>query len=70
MKQGREVGSAERIVPRWHPHQLRHTYATRIRKLYGIEAARVLLGHASVGVTEIYAERDLAVTHEIAGKVG
>src|SRR5262249_47576024 len=27
-------------VPHWHPHQLRHTRATEIRKEYGLDAAR------------------------------
>src|SRR5262249_18154899 len=31
-------------VPAWHPNQLRHTYATRVRKEHGLEAAQVLLG--------------------------
>lgn len=26
-------------IPRWHPHQLRHTRATEIRKQFGLEAA-------------------------------
>ena len=60
----------EKDVPRWSPHQLRHTYATRIRKQYGIEASRVMLGHKHVGATEIYAERDLAVASSIAAEVG
>lgn len=45
-------------VPRWHPHQLRHTAATNIRKEFGIEVARVILGHTSPAVTELYAEVD------------
>jgi integrase len=44
-----------RVSP-WTPNQLRHSAATRIRKEHGIEAARVILGHASVTTTEIYAE--------------
>jgi integrase len=42
----------------WSPNQLRHTFATKIRKELGIEAASVLLGHSEVGVTQIYAQRD------------
>jgi integrase len=42
----------------WSPNQLRHSFATRIRKELGIEAASVLLGHSEVGVTQIYAQRD------------
>jgi len=57
-------------VPHWHPHQLRHTYATEVRRRYGLEVARVMLGHHSVGVTEVYAERDLAVAARVAAEVG
>jgi integrase len=42
----------------WSPNQLRHTFATRIRKEAGIEAASVLLGHSDIGVTQVYAQRD------------
>lgn len=45
-------------VPLWHPHQLRHTAATRLRREVGIEAVRVVLGHASAKVSEVYAEMD------------
>lgn len=55
---------------RWHPHQLRHSAATKLRKLYGIEAARIMLGHASVATTEIYGERDREVALRIAREVG
>lgn len=57
-------------VPAWTPHQLRHSYATRIRKSHGIEAARVMLGHQHVGVTEVYAERDQTVAATIASTNG
>ncbi|MCA8943149.1 MAG: site-specific integrase [Planctomycetes bacterium] len=45
-------------IPHWFPLQLRHTAATEIRALHGIEAARAVLGHAEARTTEIYAERD------------
>jgi len=54
----------------WHPHQLRHNYATRIRKEYGVEAARILLGHRSAVVTELYAEIDRGRVRDIVAKVG
>lgn len=60
----------ERVVPRWSPNQLRHCFASAMRKEYGIEAARVLLGHASVSTTEIYAERDARLAASVIGKVG
>ncbi len=55
---------------RWSPNQLRHNAATHLRKQFGIEAARVILGHSSAGITEIYAEQDLAKAAEIMAKVG
>ena len=55
----------------WTPNQLRHTAATAIRKAAGtVEAAKVILGHAELRTTEIYAERDLAAAAEIVNKVG
>lgn len=57
-------------VPHWHPHQLRHTRATEIRKQYGIEGAQVALGHQSADVTQIYAERNLALAMRIARETG
>lgn len=54
----------------WSPNQLRHNAATSLRKQFGIEAARLVLGHASADVTEIYAELDLAKAADIMGRVG
>ena len=55
---------------RWSPNQLRHLRATELRKTFGIEAARVVLGHRSAAVTEIYAEQDLEKAAKIMGEVG
>lgn len=60
----------ERLVPRWFPHQLRHTYATDVRRLFGLEAAQVALGHRSLDVTLIYAERDAAMSKRVAEQIG
>src|SRR5262249_49419716 len=57
-------------VKAWAPNQLRHNAATRLRKRYGIEIARIILGHATGFTTEIYAERDWAKAIEIVGLVG
>jgi len=54
----------------WHPHQLRHTYATRVRKEFGLEAAQVLLGHTKADVTQVYAERDTARATDVARAIG
>lgn len=55
---------------RWHPHQLRHTYATQVRKEFGLEAAQILLGHAKADVTQVYAERDLSRAAAVIHKIG
>ena len=54
----------------WHPNQLRHNAGSRIRAAYGIEAARVILGHASAVTSEIYAEIDREKAMEIMEKMG
>lgn len=43
---------------RWHPNQLRHNAATKLRREFGLDVARVILGHSSSAVTEVYAEVD------------
>ena len=55
---------------RWSPNQLRHTAATEIRRLYGLEADQVTLVHASADVSQIYAERDLDKAREVMREVG
>jgi integrase len=57
-------------VPEWSPLQLRHTAATAIRARYGVEAAKVILGHTKVETTQIYAERDLGKAQEIMRTIG
>lgn len=54
----------------WHPHQLRHNYATMARREYGLEIARVLLGHKHAAITEIYAEADQERAVEVVAKIG
>lgn len=63
--------AAERAgVPAWGPNKLRHARATEIRRLYGREAARTILGHVTPGVTEIYAERDLELAAKVMREIG
>lgn len=57
-------------VPHWHPHQLRHTAASRIRKDFGLDAAQAVLGHARADVTQVYAEVSLAKAAEVAERWG
>lgn len=53
-------------VKHWTPNQLRHLYATEIRKEFGLEASQIMLGHSRCDVTQIYAERDQKKMIEIA----
>lgn len=57
-------------VPDFHPHQLRHTAATRIRKEMGLDAARAMLGHRNLKITDDYAELDKALAGKAALKFG
>jgi integrase len=57
-------------VPTWNPLQLRHTAGTEIRKRYGLEAAKAILGHTKVETSQIYAERDMGRAEEIMQEVG
>lgn len=54
----------------WHPNQLRHSFATRIRRDHGVETACVLLGHSKIETTQIYAETNLNTAIQIARKEG
>mgnify|MGYP000483319217 CR=1 FL=1 len=45
---------------------IRHTYATRIRRSHGVEAAQLGLGHARTNIVDIYAEKNLSLLIELA----
>jgi integrase len=66
----REEVARWRREHRWHAHQLRHTHATEVRRAFGLEAAQVALGHATANVTQVYAERDLALATKVAAQIG
>jgi len=57
-------------VPHWHPHQLKHSCGTEVRRRFGLEAAKTYLGHSQISTTEIYAEKDLNMMIKIARKMG
>jgi integrase len=63
-------GCARAGIPRWHPHQLRHSAATRLAAEFGVETARIILGHTSLDTTQIYAARDLQQALEVMRKRG
>jgi integrase len=57
-------------VPRWCPNQLRHNCATKVRRLYGLDAAAAVLGHRLGTVTEVYAEADLQKAVHVMREIG
>ena len=54
----------------WTPHQLRHPFATRVRKEFAPDAARGALGHAGADVTLDYADPDRAKAVDVARRLG
>jgi len=57
-------------VPKWTPGRLRHNAGTYVRKMFGAEAAQLVLGHRNLSTTEIYAEKDRKRYEEIARAIG
>jgi integrase len=57
-------------VEHWHPHQLRHEHLTKVRRLYGPDAARARASHANLSTTEIYAEADDDLARRVAREIG
>ncbi len=64
-------GPALPPLEHWHPNQLRHAFATAVRRSrYGLEGAQVALGHSHAAITEVYAERDEQLAASIALAMG
>lgn len=57
-------------VPHWHPHQLRHTRGTEVRRCYGLDGTQAVLGHEHAKTSEIYAEKNLGLAKKIAAEMG
>ena len=57
-------------LERWHPNQIRHAFATAVRKGHGLDVAQALLGHDRVSTTEVYAERADDVAAAVAASIG
>lgn len=70
IKQANRQRKPDEQIGHWFPLQIRHLRATEVRKVFGIEAAQVSLGHAHANVTEVYAERNLDLAIEVAQKTG
>ena len=59
-----------RVGFRVHAHKFRHTFATEVRRSYGLEYAGAGLGHSRLSASEVYAERDEALAVRVAREVG
>jgi integrase len=55
---------------RWHPHQLRHSRATEIRRRFGLDAAQAVLNHSELSVTQVYAEKNQNLAREVMREIG
>jgi integrase len=70
-KGGRVVGEDERIIPRWHPYQLRHHYATQMEREHGWRLTQIAMGHSAMSqITSAYVEADESALIEWARKCG
>lgn len=69
IEKARKAGALAADV-RWHPHQLRHSLGTRVRREYGLDAARAMMGHRTLSQADEYAELDANLATEVAAKIG
>jgi len=63
-------GCEKADVPAWAPNRLRHNAATMLRKQFGLDIARVILGHSNMVTTEVYAEVDREKAIRVMAEVG
>ena len=59
-----------RKAHRWHPNRLRHNAATQLRRGFGLNVAKAVLGHSSPAVADVYAELDQAKAAEAMARIG
>ena len=65
-----EYGIKKAKVPHWHPHQLRHNCGTRVRAEYGLDVAQIILGHATLETSQVYAAADRQRAIQVMGAIG
>ena len=69
-KEGRDPAKAKWLpIPHWHPHQIRHTVGTILRNTVGLDHARAMLGHKTLGMTDTYTRIDQRIAIEAARKL-
>jgi integrase len=57
-------------IPRWVPHQLRHTAADQVRQHFGLDHTQAVLGHSTADMSEHYARVSSSKAAEVARKIG
>ena len=57
-------------IEAWSPYRLRHAAAERIRREFGLEAVRSVLGHASAEMSEVYAAVDVEQSKRVMESCG
>jgi integrase len=57
-------------VPHWHPHQLRHLRALELKRAFGLDVARAVLGHKSPVIAEHYATLDVGRAVDAMARIG
>jgi len=65
-----EQRQAWRRQHHWFPHKLRHTAGTDLRRRFGIEVARSVLGQRTITAAQVYCELDAERSREAARLVG
>jgi hypothetical protein len=55
---------------RFHPHQLRHSTGTKVRRGYGLDAAQAVLGQRTVSAAQVYAEVSGAAADRVISEIG
>jgi integrase len=68
--QSRGVTVSGRLIPRWHPHQLRHSAITQVANTLGRDAAQALAGHLDSKTTGKYIDSMTQRAIEVAQQVG
>jgi integrase len=57
-------------IPRFTPHQLRHSRVRIVREKYGAEAAQGIAGHESLSATQLYSDARLELAKRVAREMG
>jgi integrase len=66
----REKAEVWRAENCWAPNQLRHSFATELRKTESLDVVAAALGHTKIETSQLYAENDLAAARAVVARIG